>query len=148
MNMESGFISVYIDDFTPCLKANATGELVIKGTVDIQGLVSIQNNPNADAVYIQWMCTAPKNNRLLTDTPEYSGVGGHLFAIAGKKSVEYGYDGDIFGFAADEKLMQHYVKKLGAEPICMLHQFHFGIYGDQMKKLMEVYTYEWTDEEL
>ncbi len=30
----------------------------------------------------------------------------------------------------------------------MLHQFHFGIFDDQMKKIMEVYTYEWTDEQL
>lgn len=48
----------------------------------------------------------------------------------------------------DEKLLQHYVDKLGAEPICMLHQFHFGIFDDQMKNIMEVYTYEWTDEQL
>ena len=53
-----------------------------------------------------------------------------------------------FGFAADEKLLQHYVEKLGAEPICMLHQFHFGIFGDKMKEIMEVYKYEWTDEQL
>ena len=26
--MDFGFISVYIDDFTPCLKDNATGELI------------------------------------------------------------------------------------------------------------------------
>ena len=143
--MNFGFISVYIDDFTPCLKDNVTGELVdtevirikrssflekynkkngwyidwsqltknsevyalvIKGTVDIQGLVSVQNNPDAGALYIQWMCTAPQNNKQLTDTPKYSGV------------------------------------------VCMLHQFHFGIFDDQMKNIMEVYTYEWTDEQL
>ena len=122
--------------------------LVIKGTVDIQGLVSIQNNPDAGALYIQWMCTAPQNNLKLTDKPKYSGVGGHLFAIAGKKSIEYGFGGDVFGFAADEELLEHYVKDLGAEPICMLHPFHFGIFDDEMKKIMEVYTYEWTDEQL
>lgn len=87
----AGFISVYIDDFTPCLKDNSTGELVdtevvrirrssflskynkqngwyvnwgalaknseiyalvVKGTVDIQGLVSLQNNSDAKAIYI------------------------------------------------------------------------------------------------
>lgn len=185
--MDYGFISVYIDGFTPCLKDNATGELidtevirikrssflekynkkngwyidwsqlsgnseiyalVIKGTVDIQGLVSVQNNPEAGALYIQWMCTAPQNNKKLTETPKYTGVGGHLFSIAGKKSVEYGYGGEVFGFAADQELLEHYVKNLGAEPICMLHQFHFGIFEDKMKKIMEVYTYEWTDEQL
>ena len=28
ISMDYGFISVYIDDFTPCLKDNATGELI------------------------------------------------------------------------------------------------------------------------
>lgn len=28
MNMDSGFISVYVDDFTPCPKDNVTGELI------------------------------------------------------------------------------------------------------------------------
>ena len=63
-------------------------------------------------------------------------------------TIESGYDGNVFDFAADEKLLEHYVKELGAEPICMLHQFHFGIFEDKMKKIMEVYTYEWTDEQL
>ena len=94
------------------------------------------------------MCTAPQNNLKLTDKPKYSGDGGHLFAIAGKKSIEYGFGGDVFGFVADEELLEHYVKDLGAEPICMLHPFHFGIFDDEMKKIMEVYTYEWTDEQL
>ena len=183
----AGFISVHIDDFTPCLKDNSTGELVntevvrirrssflskynkqngwyvnwgslaknseiyalvVKGTVDIQGLVSLQNNSDAKAIYIQWMCFAPQNNKLLTENIKYSGVGGHLFAIAGKKSEDYGYNGDVFGFAASEKLLGHYVEKLGAIPICMLHQFHFGIFSEQMKNIMEVYTYDWTDEEI
>lgn len=40
------------------------------------------------------------------------------------------------------------LKNLAPEPICMLHQFHFGIFGDKMKEIMEVYKYEWTDEQL
>lgn len=61
------------------------------------------------------MCTAPQNNKLLVNEPKYSGVGGHLFAIAANKSVEYNYNGAITGNAA---------------------------------KIMEVYDYEWTDDEL
>ena len=96
----------------------------------------------------------PIKSRLFPLNPVYSPALGILFdgfiifAIAGKKSIEYGYDGDVFGFAADEKVLQHYIAKLGAEAICMLHQFHFGIFDDQMKNIMEVYTYEWTDEQL
>mgnify|MGYP006990162738 CR=1 FL=1 len=31
---------------------------------------------------------------------KYVGVGGHLFAIAADKSIEWGYEGAIHGFAA------------------------------------------------
>lgn len=185
--MQTGFVSVYIDDFTPCLKDNFTGELVdtevirirrssflqkynkkngwyvdwanlldnsevyalvVKGTVDIQGLVSIQNHKESNATYIQWMCTAPQNNKKFTDTPKYSGVGGHLFAIAGEKSFQAGFNGDVFGFAADKALLAHYIEKLNATEIGILHPFHFGIFTDEMKSIMEVYTYDRTDEEL
>ncbi len=122
--------------------------LVIKGTVDIQGLVSIQNNDDARATYIQWMCTAPQNNKELTPEPRYTGVGGHLFAIAAKCSFDAGYRGDIFGFAANEKLLQHYVGKLGATEIRMLHKYHFGIFEEESRELMEVYRYDWTDDEI
>ncbi len=64
--------------------------LVVKGTVDIQGLVSIQRNDDVGALYIPWMVSAPSNNKLLYDSIKYKGVGGHLFAIAINKSVEYG----------------------------------------------------------
>ena len=37
--MELGFISVYIDDFTPCLKDNATGELIDTEVVRIYMLL-------------------------------------------------------------------------------------------------------------
>ena len=40
--MDFGYISVYIDDFTPCLKDNATGELidteVIRNPIDVNTL--------------------------------------------------------------------------------------------------------------
>lgn len=122
--------------------------LVIKGTVDIQGLVSIQNDNYAHATYIQWMCASPQNNKEITPEIKYSGIGGHLFAIAGKCSVDAGYQGDVYGFAANEKLLQHYIEVLGAIEIRMLHEFHFGIFEEEMKKIMEVYEYDWTDDEI
>ena len=186
--MNAGYVTIEVDDFTPCLKNSSTGELidtevirikrlsflskynkrngwytnwaelaknsevyalVLKGTVDIQGMISLQKDPNVRAAYIQWACTSPENNKILTqNNPRFYGVGGHLFAIAGELSNKWGFDGDVYGFAANEKLMKHYVSKLGAEPIRILHPLHFGIWGDSMNKIMEVYTYDWTDEEL
>ena len=78
---------------------------MIKGTVDIQGLVALSQNKDFQAVYIAWMCSAPQNNKLLCDNPKYSGVGGHLFAIAADKSVEYGFGGTIVGYAANMDLV-------------------------------------------
>ena len=86
--------------------------MVIAGTVDIQGLIAIAPNDDMNAVYISWMCCSPDNNKHLGVHVRYSGVGGHLFAIAVRKSVEYGYD------------------------------------GNNAKNIMEVYDYEWVDEEL
>lgn len=122
--------------------------LVIEGTVDIQGLIALTPNKDMKAVYISWMCTAPQNNKIISEDVRYLGVGGHLFAIAAKKSLEYGYDGFMYGFAANEKLMKHYVDKLNAEEIGILHPYQFAIDEENAKQIMEVYDYVWTDEEI
>lgn len=96
-------ISFMIDEITPCLKSNETGEiyeteviqlkrksfltkfnkrtgwyvnwsrfedgieiyaLVLKGTMDIQGLIAIQNDSSSKSIHIVWACTAPWNNIL------------------------------------------------------------------------------------
>lgn len=180
-------INVWIDEFTPCLKDNKTGELVqtevirikrksflkkynkkngwyvnwaelldegevyalvVEGSVDIQGLVAIEQNKDMGAVYIDWMCTCPENNKMLTDDIKYSGVGGHLFAIAAQKSVDYGFDGLMYGFAANKDLLDHYMKVFGGEYLGMLHPYQFAIDEENARRIMEVYDYEWTDEQI
>ena len=122
--------------------------LVVEGTVDIQGLIAVAPQKDMQAVYISWMCTAPQNNKLITDDVKYYGVGGHLFAIAAKKSIDFGYDGYMYGFAANEDLLKHYVTKLNAEVIAMLHPYQFAVDEENAKQIMEVYDYVWTDEEV
>lgn len=95
-----------------------------------------------------FLCTSPDNNKLLTDDIRYLGVGGHLFAIAAQKSVDYGYDGYMYGFAANKKLLDHYVEKFNGEVIGVLHPYQFAIDEVNAKKIMEVYDYDWTDEEI
>ena len=90
----------------------------------------------------------PQNNKIISENVRYLGVGGHLFAIAAKKSLEYGYDGYMYGFAANEKLLKHYVDKLNAEEIGILHPYQFAIDEENAKQIMEVYDYVWTDEEI
>ena len=78
----------------------------------------------------------------------YSGVGGHLFAIAANKSVEYNYNGAITGNAANAELLEHYCKTFHADFLGMLHPYQMMIDEENAAKIMKVYDYEWTDDEL
>jgi hypothetical protein len=182
-----GAIDVWIDDFTPCLKDNLTGEvvntevirirrksflkkfnrkngwyvnwgnvvedcevyaLVLEGTVDIQGLVALKPNLELQAMYIAWMCTAPHNNPQITDFPKYAGVGGHLFAIAGCESIKAGFGGVVYGYAANSEVLAHYVEKLKATHIGILHPYQFGVFEKEMQEIIKTYTYAYTGEEI
>ena len=122
--------------------------LVVEGTVDIQGLIAITRNDDVGALYINWMCASPNNNKLLKEDVKYLGVGGHLFAIAAKKSIEFGYKGYMYGFAANEELLRHYVRAFHGEVLGILHPYQFAIDEESAKEIMEVYDYEWMDEEI
>ena len=103
---------------------------------------------NYQAIYVAWMCAAPLNNKMICDRPKYSGVGGHLFAIAADKSVKYGYAGVIVGNATNRELVDHYCKTFKAEHIAMLHPYQIAIYEEQAAEIRRLYDYEWTDEEI
>lgn len=62
--------------------------LALRSTNEIQGLVGIRNDKMSHAAYMHWACTAPHNNKFISGRQKYSGVGGHLFAIAVDKSIE------------------------------------------------------------
>lgn len=180
-------INVWIDEITPCLKDNKTGQLietevmkirrkstlsaynkkngwyvdwttlfneneiyalVIKGTYDIQGLVAVKSEPDMYAQFVSWMVTAPHNNKMFVEKKKYNGVGGHLFAIAVQLSIENGYGGYITGFASNKTLEEHYIEQFGAEHIGMLHEYQFSINEINGKKIKEMYTYEFSKNEL
>ena len=123
--------------------------LVLKGTVDVQGLVAIRYDDFARAVYIVWACTAPWNNKVKTEKQKYQGVGGHLFAIAAELSLTCGYDGYVYGDAINYEVYNHYINEFNASPFTTsVYPFRFAIDGEYTQKLMEVYDYEWTEEEL
>lgn len=84
----------------------------------------------------------------ITDYPKYSGVGGHLFAIASEKSVEYGYGGVVTGYASNMDLVKHYCSVFHAEHLAMLHSYQIAIYEDEAAELRDIYDFEWTDEEV
>ena len=117
--------------------------LALKSTNEIQGLLGIKNDKDSNAVYMHWACTAPWNNKHEFGSQKYEGVGGHLFAIAADKSIQWGYEGAMHGFAADEKLLNHYINMFDAEYLGMLHRYQFFIDENSASKLLEVYSYEW-----
>ena len=122
--------------------------LVIKGTVDIQGLIAIQYNTESRATYVAWMVANPNSNPQRSDSKEYIGIGGHLFAIAVDRSIDYGTNGEIYGFAANKDLLNHYINTFNATYIGLLHTNHFLIEEESALKIKREYNYEWTDEEL
>lgn len=117
--------------------------LALQDTNEIQGLIGVKNDTASEAAYIHWACTAPQNNKHEFGTQKYIGVGGHLFAIAADKSIEWGYEGVFHGFASSEELLNHYIKNLNAEYIGMLHRYQFMVNEYNAHQLLEVYNYEW-----
>jgi len=123
--------------------------LVLKGTVDVQGLVAVRYDESSKAVHMVWACTAPWNNQNRNDIQVYEGVGGHLFAIAAELSFNRGYGGYVYGDAINYDVFKYYIEKFNASPIhTNINPFRIAIDGENTKKLMEVYNYEWTEEEL
>lgn len=122
--------------------------LVLKGTVSIQGLVALRYNPETEATYVHWIVASPDNNGKLTKNKKFIGVGGHLFSIAVDKAIEFGTNGEFYGYAANKELLDHYIDVFGAIPICVLHDYHFVIGAKSAISIKEEYTYDWTDEEI
>ena len=124
--------------------------LVLRGTMDIQGMVALEPDENAKAIHILWACTAPHNNIWEYGQQRFTGVGGHLFAIASDISVQRGYDGYVWGEAMDEDILRYYCEEFGATPLPRrsTNPFALMVSGAQTAKLREAYTYEWTEEEV
>ena len=123
--------------------------LVLKGTMDIQGLIALENDKDANAVYVHWACAAPHNNIWEYGVKKYSGVGGHLLAIAAQKSVEWCHEGVFHADAMDVDLLNHYIRTFNAWSLPLLGRpYHFIVEEDAARTLREVYTYDWSDEEL
>lgn len=121
--------------------------LVLAGTNDVQGLVAVRYDDDLQAVYVAWASVAPHNNKWRYGQKRFSGVGGHLLAIASELSVRHGYDGFIVAEASDEKLLQYYASEFGATLLPPINNpYRFMIDGVATARLREVYSYVWTDD--
>lgn len=72
-----------------------------------------------------------------------------MLAIAAQKSSEWNHEGVFHAEAMDEELLEYYCSEFHAWKMPLHgHPFHFIIEETASQKLKEVYTYEWTDDEL
>lgn len=121
--------------------------LVLKGTVDIQGMVAVSEDRTAQGIYINWACASPENDTYFNGKRRFYGVGGHLLAIAGEISSKYGYGGFIHAEAMDRVLLEHLCNEHGAIHIPLPeHPYHFIMDEKAMSKIREEYQYEWSDD--
>ena len=112
-------------------------KLLLKDDNIIQGLLSAEIMRGL--VFIRLVESAP-HNRI---NKEYSGVGGHLFAIAIKLSLSLGFGGYVCMDAKNMELVEHYIEKLGANRIyTRSHEYRMEIEEIQAQKILEKYTLE------
>lgn len=114
-------------------------KLTLKADNKIQALIAIDDFKNDNAVYVRLAESAPHN---IGDNKLYSGVGGHLFAIAIKKSIEKGYGGFIFMDAKNIDLVEHYKNTLRAIHIGGVHPYRMYIDEENAQKILKYYTLE------
>lgn len=112
----------------------------LKGNNDVEGLIALKLDTNAQAVYIGFLESAPHNSAH-NPNKRYVGVGGHLFAIAAEEAMNKS-NGNMYAFAAKEELREYYCNELFAEYIGILHPHHvvWDAYG--CNELLKVYNYE------
>jgi hypothetical protein len=102
----------------------------------VQGLISLRDDPENASVELGWVVAAKSNRGV---GRKYYGVGGHMFAIAAKRSEELGYNGFMYGMAKNQKLAEHYVKELGAKRYGYLN---ISIDEQAARELLNKYTFE------
>lgn len=105
----------------------------------IQGLVAITDCKRDMAVYVNIAESAPHN---LGENKRFSGVGGHLFAIAARISHEKNYGGFVFMDAKNTELVKHYTQTLGAVLLGRPHPYRMFIDEENAAKLLSTYHFE------
>lgn len=114
-------------------------KLCVANDKNIQGLVAVTDFQRDKAVYVNIAESAPHN---LGKNKKFNGVGGHLFAIAAKISLEKGYGGFLFMDAKNTELVKHYSKTLNAVLLGRPHPYRMLVDEENAIKLLKKYTFE------
>ncbi len=128
------------DKFGPNVKVYG---MVAEGSKKLQGLMAIEHKKDMGGTYVNWVVTAPHNNKQLTGgTQEYKGVGSLMIAKAAEESKKAGFGGYLFGFANTQKTLEYYQKSWGGRYLGALHPYHFEIDERTADELIKKYTIE------
>ena len=119
--------------------------LNVKNSNIIEGLIALKPDEKYWGVHMLWGNSAPHN---LGKNKKYIGVGGHLFAIAAKVSIDNGYGGFIFADAANKELFDMFIEKYGATPYSTVNRpYRFAFEEDALRRILETYNFDWGDED-
>lgn len=113
--------------------------LTLKNDDTTQGLVAYKMDQANKAVYAHWLVSAPHNRG---KDKQFTGVGGHLFAIMADASMKAGYDGYIFGKATSMEVLKYYCDEYKAIPI---GGYRFMINEAAAKRILSIYNFERED---
>ncbi|MBQ6330389.1 MAG: hypothetical protein IJI35_15320 [Kiritimatiellae bacterium] len=119
-------------------------KLMVEGSDEIQGLIGvIEPSEPGEPLRVSWAVANPKSQSRAvgSGSKEYTGIGGHLFAVACEKSEELGLGGEWIGFARNAELYEYYVERVGMDDI------GGGIVAmsrEKAKEIMQMYNYEWS----
>lgn len=112
-------------------------KLTLEGESEIQGLVAISDMPRSNAVYVNLAESAPHN---LGNNKKYIGVGGHLFAIAARRSYDLGHSCFLCMDAKNKELVQHYSQLLNAKLLGRPHPYRMYVDEENAFALIEKYS--------
>ena len=114
----------------------------LKNDTEPQGLIAIRKDKGG--VYLSYASTAPINNKLLNNGKQkFIGVGGHLFAAAIDESVKAGNEtGCIYGYVANQEVLNHYIENFGAVHLPITHEYQFIIDGEAAEQILSKYNFE------
>ncbi len=113
-------------------------KLTLQNSNEVQGLVAITDFEKEQAVYVN----IAERVGWKQGVKKYNGIGGHLFAIAAKRSKDLGYGGFVFMDAKNLDLVRCYQKNLGAIHIGIPHPYRMIIDENAAEKLLKIYRME------
>jgi hypothetical protein len=117
--------------------------MVCEGGKGFQGLMAISHDKDTQATYIDWIVTAPHNNKQLTGgTQEFKGVGNLFIAKAAQESIKAGFGGAMYGYANTQATLKHYVEKWGAVHMPIRHPNQVVWDEETAKELIRKYSLE------